>query len=51
MTYDVFTLLHAYLSQSVFVSHVRLFSVTSPRRHFEGIIALSSELKVYRAVL
>uniref|UniRef100_A0A8C2BKB4 C-type lectin domain-containing protein n=1 Tax=Cyprinus carpio TaxID=7962 RepID=A0A8C2BKB4_CYPCA len=32
----------------VFVSHVCLLCVTSPRRHFEGMFALSSELKVYR---
>ncbi len=30
----------------VFVSHVRLLFVTSPRCHFEDIVALSSELFV-----
>ncbi len=32
------------------LSHVRLLGVTSPTHHFEGIVALSSELKVYRSV-
>ncbi len=35
---------------SVFVSQMCLLCVMSPSHHFEGIVELSSELKVYRAV-
>ncbi len=35
---------------SVFVSHMRLLCVMSPMHYFEGIVALSSELKLYKVV-